>query len=47
MPAGKFSLKVLLTICLIFYQFRPGGSYKIVAYKKNRVKQLPTQEVTS
>ena len=47
MPAGKFSLKVLLTICLIFYQFRPGVSYKIVAYKKNRVKQLPTQEVTS
>ena len=38
MLAGKFSLKVLLTICLIFFQFRPGVSYKIVAYKKNPCK---------
>ena len=30
----KFSLRVLLSICLIFCQFQPGVAYKKVAYKK-------------
>ena len=30
----KFSLRVLLSICLIFCQFQPGVAYKSVAYKK-------------
>ena len=29
----KFSLRVLLSICLIFCQFQPGVAYKSVAYK--------------
>ena len=29
------SLRVLLSICLIFYQIQPGDAYKSVAYKKN------------
>ena len=33
----KFSLSVLLSFCLIFCQFQPGGGYKSVAYKKKRV----------
>ena len=31
----KFSLRVLLSICLIFCQFLPGVAYKSVAYKKS------------
>ena len=30
----KFSLGVLLNICLIFSQFQRGVAYKSVAYKK-------------
>ena len=30
----KFSLRVLLSICLIFRLFQPGIAYKGVAYKK-------------
>ena len=30
----KFSLRVLLSFCLIFCQFQPGVAYKSVAYKK-------------
>ena len=30
----KFSLRVFLSICLIFCQFQPGIAYKSVAYKK-------------
>ena len=30
----KFSLRVLLSFCLIFRQFQPGVAYKSVAYKK-------------
>ena len=30
----KFSLRVFLIICLIFYRFQPGVPYKSVAYKK-------------
>ena len=30
----KFSLRMLLSICLIFCQFQPGVAYKSVAYKK-------------
>ena len=30
----KFSLRVLLSICLIFCQFQPGIAYKSVIYKK-------------
>ena len=33
----KFSLRVLLNICLIFSQFLPGVAYKIVDYIKKRV----------
>ena len=29
-----FSLKVLLSICLNFFQFQPSVAYKSVAYKK-------------
>ena len=28
----KFSLRVSLSFCLIFYQFQPGVAYKSVAY---------------
>ena len=31
------TLRVLLSICLIFCQFQPGVAYKGVAYKKKRV----------
>ena len=30
----KFSLKVFLSICLIFCQFQPGGAYKSAAFLK-------------
>ena len=30
----KFSLKMLLSFSLIFYQFEPGVTYKSIAYKK-------------
>ena len=30
----KFSLRVLLSFCLIFCKFQPGVAYKSVAYKK-------------
>ena len=30
----KFSLRVLLSFCLICHQFQPGVAYKSVAYKK-------------
>ena len=30
--AQKFSLRVSLSFCLIFYQFQPGVAYKSVAY---------------
>ena len=33
----KFSLRVLLSIRLIFCQFQPGVAYKSVAYKKKHV----------
>ena len=33
----KFSLRVLLSICLFFFQFRPAVAYKSVVYKKKRV----------
>ena len=33
----KFSLRVLLSFCLTFWQFQPGVAYKSVAYKKRRV----------
>ena len=33
----KFSLRVLLSICLIFCQFQPGVANKSVAYKRKRV----------
>ena len=32
---AKFQPRVLLSICLIFYQFQPGVAYKSVAYKKS------------
>ena len=32
---GKLSLRVLLSICLIFCQFQAGVAYKSVAYKKS------------
>ena len=32
----KFSLRVLLSFCLIFCQFQPDVAYKSVAYKKKR-----------
>ena len=31
----KFSLRVLLSICLTFCQFQPGVAHKSVAYKKS------------
>ena len=31
----KFSLRVLLSFCLIFRKFQPGVAYKSVAYKKS------------
>ena len=31
----KFSLRVLLSSCLIFCQFQPGIAYKSVAYKNS------------
>ena len=31
-----FSLRVLLSICLIFGQFQSGVAYKSLAYKKKR-----------
>ena len=31
----KFSLRVLLSICLNFYQFKLGVAYKSVAYRKS------------
>ena len=30
----KFNLKVLLSICLIFWQFQPSVPFERVAYKK-------------
>ena len=33
----KFSLRVLLSLCLIFCQFQPGAAYKSIAYKKKCV----------
>ena len=33
----KFSLRVLLSLCLIFCQFQPGAAYKSIAYKKKSV----------
>ena len=30
----KFSLRVLLSFCLIFCQFQPGVAYESIAYKK-------------
>ena len=33
----KFSLRVLLCICLISYQFQPGIAHKSVPYIKKRV----------
>ena len=38
----KFSLRVLLSICLIFCQFQPRIAYKSVAYKKKERKRLWT-----
>ena len=38
----KFSLGVLLSICLIFCQFQPGVAYKSVAYKKACLVQRDT-----
>ena len=35
----KFSLRVLLRICLGFCQFQPGVAYKSVAYKKKACKR--------
>ena len=32
---AKFSLRVLLNICLIFCKFQPDIAFKIVAYKKS------------
>ena len=32
-----FSLRVLLSLCLIFCQFQPGVAYKSDAYKEKRV----------
>ena len=40
----KFSLRVLLSFCLIFYQFQSGVAYKSVAYKKKRVYEISTFE---
>ena len=31
----KFSLRVVVSTCLIFYQFQPGVDYKKVDYKKS------------
>ena len=31
----KFSLRMLISICLIFCQFQPGVADKSVAYEKN------------
>ena len=31
----KFSLRVLVSICLFFCQFQPGIAYKSIAYKKS------------
>ena len=36
----KFSLRVLLSFCLIFYQFQPGNAYKSVTYKKSMYLDL-------
>ena len=36
MGVSKFSLRVLLSICLIFCKFQAGVAYKSVAYKKKR-----------
>ena len=33
----KISLRVLHSICFIFYQFQPGVAYKSVAYKKESI----------
>ena len=32
----KFSLRVLLSFCLNFFQFQPGIAYKNVAYKQKK-----------
>ena len=34
MKLQKFSLRVLLSFCLVFYQSQPGVAYDSVAYKK-------------
>ena len=36
----KFTLRVLLSFCLIFFQLQPGVSYKSVAYKKDRILKV-------
>ena len=44
---GKFNLKVLLSICLIFCRFQPGVAYKKIAYKTSvysKVKVTGTSE---
>ena len=41
----KFSLRVLLSFCLIFCQFQPGVVYKSVSYKKERVLSKPFNNV--
>ena len=33
-----FSLRVLLSMCLIFCQFQLGVTYKILAYKKKNLE---------
>ena len=33
----KLSLRVLLSICLFFFQLQPGVAYKSVAYNKKSV----------
>ena len=42
-----FSLRVLLSICLIFCQFQPGVAYKSVAYKKARVVRRTAKKLPS
>ena len=43
----KFSLRVLLSICLVFCRFQPGVAYESVAYKKKRVVKRIAEKLPS
>ena len=38
--AKNFSLKVLISFCLIFCQFQPGVAYKNAPYRKSKKKSI-------